>query len=116
MPERNTAVLGILGGLAKLGIIKAGAAVGTKSALMHTAIATEGAVSTATTVGGAAGAVGSGGAWLMESQRRARRRSAKLGAKLETSTTYYFARACLSLVETELLVVLQAETRLRCHM
>lgn len=59
MPEPVS--LMILGGLIKAALVKGGAAVGTKTALMHTAIATEGAVSTATTVGGAATAVGAGG-------------------------------------------------------
>ena len=59
MPEPVS--LMILGGIIKAVLVKSGAAVGTKTALMHTAIATEGAVSSATTVGGAASAVAAGG-------------------------------------------------------
>lgn len=59
MPEPIS--LGILFGLAKVALVKSGAAVGTKTALMHTAIATEGAVGSATTAAGAAGAAAQGG-------------------------------------------------------
>jgi hypothetical protein len=56
MPEPISLIFGLI----HLAMVKGGAAIGTKAALMHTAIATEGAVSTAATVGGAATAVGSG--------------------------------------------------------
>lgn len=59
MPEPFS--LMIPGGLFKAALVKSSAAIGTKTALMHTAIATEGAVGSATTVGGAATAVGAGG-------------------------------------------------------
>lgn len=59
MPEPVS--LMILGGLLKAAFVKSGAVMGTKTALMHTAIATEGAVGSATTVGGAATAAAAGG-------------------------------------------------------
>lgn len=59
MPEPVSLL--ILGGLLKAAFVKSSAVIGTKTALMHTAIATEGAVGTATTVGGAATAGAAGG-------------------------------------------------------
>jgi hypothetical protein len=76
MPEPITL---LLGGLAKLLFVKGGAAVGTKTALMHTAIATEGAVSSATTVGGAAGAVYSGASYANSVAKEEQKQKNKRG-------------------------------------
>lgn len=59
MPEPVSLV--ILGGMLKAAFVKSSTVIGTKTALMHTAIATEGAIGSATTVGSAATAAATGG-------------------------------------------------------
>lgn len=69
----------VIGGLTKLGLVKGDAAIGTKAAVMHTAIATEGALNTPATVGGAASAAGSGGylAYKIAVEEKAQKRNRK---------------------------------------